>query len=276
MKNKYFYVVASLLGALAASPIANAANVDITIQDPYNGTSFGGGITTEDNEVEPGATADQTWDLEGFFLNSNNKLGIVAGFDMRTGEASGTGAVGGVEFEMGDIFVRIGSAVNPTSTTSDASDYVIRFTYSNGRDTTSASSAGTLNLSYSVYKTPTGITLSQGEAGGPGSINPSKKWYANGGTFVTSGTATYSDNVAVPTGLPAYAGTTHDVLGDIDLSWITAAKGTQVYLYTTMQCGNDVLTGKFTTVPDGGWTLALLGIGLAGISAVSRSTRVRA
>jgi hypothetical protein len=61
---------------------------------------------------------------------------------------------------------------------------------------------------------------------------------------------------------------THYSLANIDLSGIlAAANGQPVYLHATMQCGNDVMWGK---VSDGGLTVALLGLGMAGLGLLAR------
>ena len=70
---------------------SNAAYLDswdnITTFDGYKATGkYWWNKTTEDNEVEPGATTGQKWDLEGFFTNDTNNLGLVGGFDFENGE----------------------------------------------------------------------------------------------------------------------------------------------------------------------------------------------
>jgi hypothetical protein len=52
----------------------------------------------------------------------------------------------------------------------------------------------------------------------------------------------------------------------MDLSSIPGlVYGDEIYFHTTMKCGNDVLWGRTTIVPDSGTTVALLGIGMIGL-----------
>jgi hypothetical protein len=92
--------------------------------------------------------------------------------------------------------------------------------------------------------------------------NPWK--YDTGGQLVVGGQAStyssFSDN----------AEGTHYTLS-INLGWLDAltAAGDVVTVHNTMQCGNDNLMGQFT-VPDGGSTLALFGLGTLGLVGLRR------
>ena len=56
---------------------------NITISDlNYDGTAWHGDY--EDQEVEPGVTDGQQWDLEGFYLDGT-QLAMVGGFDFVNG-----------------------------------------------------------------------------------------------------------------------------------------------------------------------------------------------
>ena len=74
---------------------------NITTWDGYgSGTGWYG--AQENNEVEPGASTGQAWDLEGFYFNeSNNTLALVGGFDFVLGAT----ALGYDWVQSGDIFL---------------------------------------------------------------------------------------------------------------------------------------------------------------------------
>ena len=71
---------------------------NITIEDGnYRTNETGIGQGAEDQEIEPGMTNDQSWDLEGFFLE-NNMLSMIGGFDFQAGQSG---------YASGDIFVSV-------------------------------------------------------------------------------------------------------------------------------------------------------------------------
>lgn len=76
---------------------ATSFGTDITVSD---GKSSGTGWYSdrEDNEVEPGMVTNQTWDLEGVFVNSSNELSIVGGYNFLLGQSN---------MMSGDIFIDI-------------------------------------------------------------------------------------------------------------------------------------------------------------------------
>jgi len=252
-----------LAAALALTSGIAAQATDITIYDERTGDNWGVAGTAnpnakEDQENEAGAITGQGWDLEAFTVN-NGKLGIISGFDMKSGIGPGSSDV----FGMGDIWVRIGNMVDPGTAVDpvggQAWDYVIDIT---------SWGVGANAVAYNVY--------SSANAGVSPTANPSALitgllWQAiPTGPALASGTADYADNIASITG---YNGTGHDVLSGIDLSWLSSlANGQDVYFFTTMRCGNDLLHGK-TAVPDNGWTAMLMGAGLLGIGVFRRSQK---
>jgi|GEM_PF-1349722 len=301
-----------LCGAFVAAGTftAVAAKFDITVPDPYTGSGdkyFGGNPGDsvsapsgyrEDNEVENNAIANQSWDLEGFVVNTPasgpSTLAIVAGFDMKSGNASN--ASGGNEFEMGDIFVRLNSPVNHLNTGANFNtgyDFVIHFTES-ARDTSAAGNSADWipPVSYSVYSAGqvTSLASTVSESGGSGALHAGLKWYASTttGNAIYNGNANYTDNQTAAqlsgAGYSGYGdgvsgdGANHDILSDIALSWLAPyvnSTTTSIEFYTTMQCGNDVLTGRARpgqniTVPDGGSTVLLMGAGLTGLGLIRR------
>jgi hypothetical protein len=92
----------------------------------------------------------------------------------------------------------------------------------------------------------------------------SSPWrYKDGGSLVAG-------NQAATYGSFNTAEGTHYTLG-INLGWLDAytSAGDVVTVHNTMQCGNDNLMGQFT-VPDGGSTLALFGLGTLGLAGLRR------
>lgn len=285
MNNSSKYAKRAILAAalgLAGLSVGSAA--DITIWDNEAGANFGGangvvapGINSsaqrEDQETEVGTIANQTWDLEAFTY-TNGKLGIVSGFDMKSGVAfasanATTGIGSGQQYlaPMGDIFVRVGSPVDYDDNTF-AFNYVIHFT---------SWPSGDGSVGYEVYA-QAGTTVQKTGAAGFGTgtaLHNDFLWRAAGTTSIDSGTASYDDNVnnAASGG---YFGGNHDILSGIDLSSIFTAEAGgssyDLYFYTTMWCGNDIMQGKLT-VPDGGTTLGLLGLSFTGLALVRRFRR---
>lgn len=259
-KHTWTGVAVGMLG-LALAQGVNA--LDITIADPhrdklFNGTKTGPSLP-ENDRVEWNAIANQTWDLEQFDL-SGSKLSMTGGFNYLTGVGSGASIVA----PMGDIFVYIGQI--PYSIPDGPEDhngpwvgaanwdYVIAFERGSGAlDAANIKESGG-QVKYDIFSSGTYATT-----GGSGTLNTGLPWrYTATVTYsMTANYSTYSDGEG-----------THYSLSNIDLSSIlTAAAGEPVYLHATMRCGNDVLWGS---VPDGGLTVTLLGLGLAGLGFVAR------
>ncbi len=278
------------LNSIAAIPLL-ALNITIPDQFP-GGKGFGGGPTgqgLEDNATEPGTVASQEWDYEAFFLQGN-KLGIIAGFDMKSGVA------GSYQAPQGDIFIRVGSMVDAkfVSGAPDAVayDYVIHFPQvppPPGKPFADTDYWTSGFIQYAVYRAADVTLIPTGNGGIENGLPLLKDWlwqaepisgrtpiYSTADTGVPMGL--YYDNktsteVASLTGVSGLLGATHDVLAGIVLDWgKLSISGSDVYFYTTMGCGNDLLEGK-TYVPDGGLTVAMLGLGLASLGVVSRRRR---
>lgn len=251
------------LVAFAVAQCAWALPLDITIQDPFIGVSWGGGVTVEDNETEPNTQQGQRWDLEAF-IRSGGKLGIISGFDMKSGGV----ADGLANYPMGDIWVNLGSKVGsgPNPPNLLDWDYVIHFT---------SWGAGVGAVNYRVYSLAQVAAIAL--TGGASAAHPNFLWQATAFSAgpIAAGAADYVDNVnnaaTVTTAAPlGYAGGTHDILSGIDLAWLPVNR--DAYFYTTMQCGNDMLEGH-VGIPDGGLTLVLLGLGLVGVALAGRRCR---
>jgi len=220
----------------------------------------------EDNETEPNTQIGQVWDLEAFYYD-NGKLTVIGGFDMINGHDT---------YAAGDIFIDVdGDAVYGTAVTGAAAsnsttirsnslygyDYVISF---GGRtlDASYNSVDQTLDGTYKVYKLTgaSDVTVSL--------IGQSNPWiYYSGGIEIDSGTVTQTD-----LGTGTYNGLTGGQrysFGDIDLGFIPAGERGDVLFHTTMECGNDNLMGR-GSIPDGGLTLGLFGVGLSVLGVVAR------
>lgn len=228
---------------------------DITISDK-NFNTFGNPWYTnhEDQEVEPGLSTSQEWDLEGFFLN-DTELTMVGGFNFQNG-------YGGQD--SGDIFIDVdGDAVygdihknktkgNKTVKDTFGYDYVLDLDFS--------------TLSYAVYElTDESTTITSYYKENQGS-NPWR--YNDGGIFIEEGSLTYQTGLS--DGDVGFLGGFHNAVS-VDLGFL----GSDVDFTThfTMECGNDNLMGKGVTpviaTPEPS-TLILLSLGLVGVLGIAR------
>lgn len=277
------------VGMVCLALCQGAQALNITIEDQYaGGAGFSGGPVgqgKEDNATEPGTIANQNWDYEAMFLNGN-KLGIVAGFDMKSGKADS------YITPQGDIFIRIGSQVDAKFVSGNpdpvAFDYVIHFPqvppppgnpFSGSDYWTSGS------IQYAVYGKNQVDLIPTGDSGISGGGALLKDWLWQASPKAGASPIYSTADVGVPMGLYAdnqtdaqvlaalgisLWGDSHDILSGILLDWNKlGVSGKYVYFYTTMGCGNDLLEGK-TYVPDGGMTVTLLGLGLVGLSFAAR------
>jgi len=251
-----------------------ASAVNITISDYNAGVGFNGGpygVGREDNETEPGTTQSQAWDLEAFSI-VGTKLYLVGGYDFERGLSGGL---------PGDLFIKVGGAAGykPTWNTGSVKngdyynyDYAVLLSGSLAGETIGVES---LNAN-SKLKTVDNDNLKS---------NPWK--YDSAGTdfqqteidYSTGLTANQVELLAGVGSLMGDAGLNgnnkHNVIS-IDLGFLgTITPGTEVYVSYTMECGNDSIKGSYDggfrhDVPDGGVTLALLGMGLGTLGFVRR------
>ena len=247
--------------------------VNITTQEIHNDKPFSGGnaglATDENNNVEYNALSNQTWDLEKFEL-SGSALSLTGGFNYLTGKGSGAS----MNYAMGDIYVYFGSqpytgAANQKNDPwvgKDDWSYVIHFDRPTTGDPNIIETAlGSGLVSYDIVK-PTDSGWTKKYTSGPAILIAGLPWYLSEGVgALTSGGGTASLGDFLD------GEGTHFTLGDIDISDILADAGDQsVYFHSTMRCGNDVIWGK---VPDGGMTVVLMGIALAGVGLVQRTKK---
>ena len=238
-------------------------NITISDGDP---TADGIGQGAEDNEVDYWATQGQAWDFEAFFLNGS-QLSIVGGVDFVNGVVGKTGSI----YPIGDLFISVAdtaqipaiSPVGPGQVQGTFGyDYVFDMDWAKGTydiyalnanswlDTTSRANAqGSNPYKYIVgsdQALATGLSLAEYETG-----------------ITALGVAHGLDNWGEPT-VGHNAAVFNLSLGSMP------TLGTGATFHITMLCGNDGANGR---VPDGGVTLALLGMALIGLGGIARKKR---
>jgi len=245
------------LAALVSS-VAFATN--ITISDPFtDSTGFFSPYSNnpgvpEAGWVENGATAHNSWDLASFTL-SGNMLSMNGGFDFRTGKGSGHNGV----FAIGDIFVYTSTpyaGVSPYAN-KDNWTYVIHFerTIAGGNPNITG---GSINYQIISNAAKTGYLYTQN----PDALITNLPWMVgNGSGAWTVGSYSFSGTSLSTTfqnSLTVNVGSLLSTPGDL-------------YFSATMRCGNDILWGHTVgRVPDGGFTLVLLSLGLGGLALAVR------
>lgn len=262
---------------------------NVTIPDNVagSGTTFGSlhGQAGEDNETEPNTVAGQVWDLEAFMLKNGSALSIVGGYNFKTGQS-----YGGMTYYAGDVFIAAstpvygaaapslsgGSGYNTIQNASYKYDYVIVFDRTNpGNAGGSALDEVNGKIGYKVYKLNNESELSAYYRQNDDS-NPFRLKIPTSATELTA--AAGSVTVALDNSLDSTQGgqfygyggnNSHYVLSGIDLGFLTTG---YYWFHTTYGCGNDSIMG-YGHVPDGGMTLAMLGMGIGTLALVGRRLR---
>jgi hypothetical protein len=271
---------------------------DITIPD-LGAPSYGSGwysSVNEDNEIEYKGNSGQVWDFEKFILDDTAgkaKLNVIGGFNFVTGKSG---------WYSGDIFIAAGVKPNYGGVVSGPAgngfttqgngtwgyNYAIVFNRNNaatpGGGTLGLSSANT--VSYSVYALGKNDDV----------IAYYDRYYSSSPfRVVTDGLTPIDDGVATfgsftggsgqgATGLlgDSTGNNKHYYLSDIDLSFLAGKSSGDVYYHFTIGSGNDTLMGRSSSfsslsiaqVPDGGITVAMLGLALGGLGLVQRQIRL--
>ncbi len=255
------------LAALASS-VAFATN--ITINDPFTDS---GSFTTpytvkpgvpEAGRVEAGATANNSWDLASFEL-SGGSLTMSGGFNFATGWGTG---VGGNPFPIGDIFVYSGVPYSGTSPFAGKDNWTHVIHFQRGTIAPGASSNPVINGSVINYQ-----IIANGSQNGyiytqnPQALITNLPWMVGDLPSTQTGPALWTPGVYASSGAAhttTVNSTTFQNSITVDVSSILTS---DQYFSVTMRCGNDILWGR---VPDGGFTLVLLSLGLGALAFVAR------
>ncbi len=242
-------MLAGALATGAATPVRADLGTNITISDLNHEATYWHG-DYEDQEVEPGMTAGQQWDLEAFFLDGT-QLTMVGGFNFQYGEGGTSNT-----WYAGDIFIDIdGDAVygDIHGSTNGNWDVANAFGYDYVMDLDLSDSTFRL---YALDETAFVTTAYYAENQG------SSPWrYVSGGALEGTGSISYASGYSdADVGL---LGGYHNAV-TIDtpfLPWSTH----DITVHFTYQSGADNLMGHHIVIPlPGAAILGVLGLGSSG------------
>ncbi|MBW2624025.1 MAG: VPLPA-CTERM sorting domain-containing protein [Deltaproteobacteria bacterium] len=260
-----FMFVLSLFVLNPGSAEALTLGTNITISDLNNNGSdpiIAGNWYSdrEDQEVEPGMQNDQTWDLEGFFLNGN-KLFIVGGMDFSNENPPNYAD----DRQMGDVFFDLDGDVtygpgSPEGNGDHGYDYAIRFRFDKEEGT------DTDVFYYDLFAMDDNSnTIEVNSAyGNRPEANPWRLDVADKST--SDGTFTYRRNL----NNSEVGGLLGDVHYAVEFSLtgaLTLLDGAQFTSHLTPFCGNDYMMGSNVPIPG---AIILLGSGLIGLAGLRR------
>ncbi|QTA87772.1 PEP-CTERM sorting domain-containing protein [Desulfonema magnum] len=254
------------LAVFLSAGSAFAYGTQITISDEnYEGTGWYS--NREDQETEVGMQANQSWDLEGWFLDGTS-LTMVGGYDFVNGNQ---------DLYSGDVFIDVDadSAIFGDIDGEKKGNFTVQETY--GYDYVLDMNFNT--STYDVYQlTDTTTTITSLEWQNQGS-NPWR--YDAGGTLISSNN-TFNYQTGLTDAETGFEGGNHNVVSGLDLSFIASDVPVEFITHFTMQCGNDNLMGQGTlaAVEAGGGggsaatpepaTMFLLGAGLVGVAVMRK------
>ena len=284
MKPNYLNRASRAVGCLSllAAPLHLANAINITINDTISSSGSWYG-SSEIHEVEPNCDTGHSWDLEAFTL-SGNRLSMIGGYDFKNGYGGTTS--GSLFFDInGDA--RYGTAavgLAPSGNGNQATlnpfgfDYAAVFNFENN----------TFNL-FSLNATSPMLTGFYGQNAGS---NPwSYNWQNDANrNLVLTGAITYESGLSSATVISQYgvdassSGARHYV---VSLDLPTLFSDRDILTHFTMSCGNDNLVGSGhvpgtpqtpgdnppASVPDGGSSGLMLGLGLATMGILRRKFR---
>ncbi len=228
---------------------------NITIYDGSSNEETGWHGKNEDQEVEPFCVNDQSWDLEGFFLNGS-ELQMVGGFDFNSSNEG---------FEIGDIFLDIDGDIGTSETYDEGINSVKdNFGYEYVLDLNfSDSSYVVYELNNDSYNYTVYYQSWNNHQGVNSHSNPYR--YDSGGNQKAVGTFQYISNLS-DSDVGFYGGTHYALVG-FDLGFLN---GQEFTAHLTMGCGNDNLMGQGTAPVPEPATVILMGIGLIGVAGFGR------
>jgi len=242
MRNNWMTLGIAAVVVSAMAITGNAVNITVAdgvTPDTLWGASGSHGQGGEVNEVEANCLPGHEWDLESFDL-TGRMLSLTAGYDFINGAVD---PYGRGTYTTGDIYLKTGA--------SGGDSYGYNYVFD----------LDVAHLTWNLYALTASSSDDSVYFGQNYNSNP-WRFHPGNEPIVASGAITYTNSI--------------DSLGFencIGLLLPTMFDGESITFHYTYQCGNDVIKGIGTPVPDGGLTLALLGGVLVGIECIRRKMK---